>query len=157
MKRPLFSQIASTLEAFNNCMAATPRNDEWAARHTSTVDDLTEQFMPSGSGIDSGCTFDWDESKPNRMVFNTSYHHMNDHGYYDGWTEHKIIVTPSLTSQFDLKITGRDRNEIKEYLADVFQSALSDEIDHDANGFFSPDLRARQAEFKAKVASGEIT
>jgi len=60
---------------------------------------------------------------------------MNESGAYDGWTEHKLIVSPSLLFDLDLRITGRDRNGIKEYLHDVFSAALQTEIEHDANGF----------------------
>jgi hypothetical protein len=156
MKFPLFRCIASTLQAYDNCQTRNPVNTEWAVKHTATIDHLTKDFMPSGSGIDSGCAFDWSSSTPEKLVFLTSYHHMNESGMYDGWTEHKVIVTPSLCSDFDLKITGQDRNEIKDYLSEVFSSALEDEIDHDETGYFSPALRAAQAAFKAKVASGEI-
>jgi hypothetical protein len=58
------------------------------------------------------------------LVIVTSYHHMNDAGMYDGWTDHKVIVTPSLVHGFVLRITGRNRNDIKEYIADLFQQSL---------------------------------
>jgi hypothetical protein len=38
-------------------------------------------------------------------------------------------VTPNLGHGFDLKITGPNKNDIKEYLADVFHTALSQPID----------------------------
>jgi len=43
---------------------------------------------------------------------------------YDGWTEHKIIVTPSLMAGFNLQITGKDKGQIKEYLCEVYQTWL---------------------------------
>lgn len=156
--RPLFSLIASTLEAYDNCTrngATQSQKAEWTARHRDTIYDLVENFMPSGSGIDSGTKIDWEQSTPLRLVFNTAFHHMDEMGGYDGWTEHKVIVTPSLTCAFDLKVTGRDRNEIKDYLGEVFNSALSEEIDRDETGYFSPSLRAAQAAFQASVAKGE--
>lgn len=82
--------------------------------------------FPSGSGFDSGTTFNFEESKKDKLVFDTSFHHMNEHGFYDGMTEHKVIVTPSWHS-FDIKVTGRDRNQIKEYIADCFYSVLNEE------------------------------
>jgi hypothetical protein len=53
---------------------------------------------------------------------------MNDGGYYDGWTEHTVILTASLTSGFDIKITGRDKNSIKDHLYETFSLALQKEI-----------------------------
>ena len=50
---------------------------------------------------------------------------MDEHGGYDGWTEHKIIVTPSLVYGFELRVTGKDRNDIKDYIAEVMHGALS--------------------------------
>ena len=51
----------------------------------------------------------------------------DDVGMYDGWTEHELHVTPSFGG-IDLRITGRDRNETKGYLYDVYAIALQAEI-----------------------------
>jgi hypothetical protein len=77
------------------------------------------ELLPSGSGIDSGIQFDEDKSNPNKLIFKFSFHHMSSDGYYDGWTEHKLIIKPEFGS-FDLNITGKDRNMIKDYLYDMF-------------------------------------
>jgi len=82
---------------------------------------------PSGSGIDDGTKLD-DTSTANKLVFNTGFHHMNENGYYDGWTDHQVIVTPSLAYGFDMRITGRDRNDIKDYLYEVYDCWLRSEI-----------------------------
>ncbi len=119
-------------------------NSEWLASHTATIDSLVKDFMPSGSGIDCGTKFDWDASScerqaageyPSRLVFLFSFHHMNENGMYDGWTEHKAIVRPSLQFGFSLTITGRNRNGIKEYLHEVFSADLSAELEHTSEGF----------------------
>jgi hypothetical protein len=82
---------------------------------------------PSGSGFDSGTTLNEEKSKENRLVFDTAFHHMDEWGGYDGWTEHQVIVTPSLVFGFTLRITGRDRNGIKDYINDVFSCWLKEE------------------------------
>lgn len=97
---------------------------DWEQICQDRIDKLVKEYMPSGSGIDMGTGFDWYASKPNKLVFNFSYHHMDEHGFYDGWTDHKCIVTPSLAWGFDIKITGRDRNQVKEHLHECFDSAL---------------------------------
>lgn len=69
---------------------------------------------------------------------NTSaYHFMNDAGMYDGWEDYKLIVTPSLTGDFDMRITGKNKGDIKEYLYDAFRSALSEitHVDYKDNRF----------------------
>ena len=42
--------------------------------------------------------------------------------------EHQIIVTPDLEFGISLRITGLDRNDIKDYLAEVFYCALKAKI-----------------------------
>lgn len=86
-----------------------------------------EAALPSGSGIDRGTIIDRERSRPDRIVLVCSFHHMNEHGYYDGWTDHEVIVRPSLAWGFTLRVTGRDRNGIKDYLHDVYMHALREE------------------------------
>jgi hypothetical protein len=125
MKRPLYQAIASALQAKENC--AKSGNTEWHDRHQANIDLWVRNYMPHGSGIDSGTHFDT-ASTPNKLIFTLGYHHMDEGGSYDGWTDHKAIVTPSLTSRFDLRITGRDRNQIKDYLADTYYEALTQTV-----------------------------
>lgn len=92
------------------------------------IEEFCRDNAPSGSGIDAGTTFNFDESKVEKLVFNTSFHHMNENGFYDGLTEHKVIVTPSFCMYPAVRITGRDRNFIKDYLADVFDSFINEPV-----------------------------
>jgi hypothetical protein len=89
---------------------------------------LVKDYLPSGSGFDAGTTLDEGASSPDKLVFDTSFHHMDEHGGYDGWTEHKVIVTPSLAHGCDLRVTGRDRNDIKSYIGETFAHALDTEV-----------------------------
>lgn len=96
----------------------------------NALTDYVHKQGPNGSGIDNG-TFIHETSTSKRVVLITAFHHMNDHGTYCGWSEHKLIITPEFTG-FDLKITGRDRNGIKDYLGDLYHSWLSSEAEHPA-------------------------
>ena len=122
----LYQQIASCLTAIENCRKTG--NTEWQQRHAETIESLVKNHMPSGSGVDSGVAFDYQGSKPNKLLFQTAFHHMSDEGMYDGWTEHGVVVTPDLALGFGLRITGRDRNDIKDYLGELFHEALNAEI-----------------------------
>ena len=82
-------------------------------------------LLPSGSGIDNGIKFLWDESTPEKIMFFFEFHHLNENGYYDGWTGHNIIITPSLQHDFNLKITGKNKNGIKDYLHDLFSDVFT--------------------------------
>jgi hypothetical protein len=81
--------------------------------------DLVKRYMPNGSGIDAGTEIVWEKCTRDRLVFSFGFHHMNEHGYYTGWTQHTAVVTVDLTG-LNVKITGRDRNSVKELLHDVF-------------------------------------
>jgi len=124
MNSKLFATFASLVDARLRCEQTN--NDEWFHNHTARITELLDE-MPSGSGFDSGTKLDFDASNADRLVFITAFHHMNDGGYYDGWTEHNVIVTPSLIHGFNLKVTGRDRNQIKEYIHEMFANALNEE------------------------------
>lgn len=121
-----YQVIATAVQARINCKERA--NTEWFDRWTETIERETNN-LPSGSGIDSGVKFDFDVSTPEKLVFNFGYHHMNECGMYDGWTEHSLIVTPSLQFGFHLRITGKNRNDTKDYLHEIFQYALSEEVE----------------------------
>lgn len=84
--------------------------------------------LPRGSGFDSGSQFLWDESTSEKLIFKTAFHHMNDCGMYDGWTEHLVTVTPSLLFGYKIAVSGRNRNDIKDYIAECFELVLSDYV-----------------------------
>lgn len=121
----VYQVIARALGARIRCEQAN--NREWIVKHQDRIDELVEDF-PHGSGYDSGTKLD-DSSTEERLVFNTAFHHMNENGMYDGWTEHQVIVTPSLETGYSMRITGRDRNQIKEMMADDFHMALDKDIE----------------------------
>ena len=124
--RPLYRELAALVEARQNCVKSG--NTEWQDRHEARMLKLVNRLMPSGSGFDVGTSFDVGASHPDKLVFMTEYHHMYDNGMYDGWTRHEVIVTPSLAHNYNLRITGRDRNGIKDYIAEVFGYALEQEV-----------------------------
>ena len=97
-------------------------------RASDRLDYIEKEFLPSGSGFDAGTKIER-ESSVNKIVLLTSFHHMNENGYYDGWTEHKIIIKPCLQFGFTFTISGRDKRQIKEYIEDMLQEILSREID----------------------------
>jgi hypothetical protein len=120
--KPIYQHIASALVAIGNCRRNG--NTEWEERHRERIEKMVREHLPSGGGFDSGTSFDEDSSSADRLVFDTSFHHMHESGMYDGWTDHQVVVKPSLAFGFTLRITGKDRNGIKEYLADCFDLSL---------------------------------
>lgn len=122
MKLPLYQLIARAGDALDYC--AKRGSEEWV----QVWEDLLaqcEELLPSGSGFDAGTKIEY--ASASKIVLKTAYHHMID-GYYDEWTEHVITVLPNFMYDFDLKIGGRNKNDIKEYIADVFYEALRREV-----------------------------
>jgi len=122
MNTSVYQHIAQLVLAIDNCKEKG--NKIWEDNHTETIDSIVKKSLPCGGGFDCGTEFNFSESKPDRLVFTTSYHHMNENGMYSGWTEHKVIITPSLAFDFDIRITGKDRNDIKTYMVDIYDAAL---------------------------------
>ena len=122
MQQKLYQSLASAIDARTRC--ENTGNSEWFARWTDLIERIERTRLPSGSGFDNGTTVDLDKSSGERLVLNTSFHHMNEDGYYDGWTDHTITVKGSLVFGFDIRVSGRNRNDIKGYISEVFQNCL---------------------------------
>lgn len=145
MFKPLYTVLASTLSAYQNCCETG--NTLWRDKRLSRLQALVLEHMPSGSGIDTGTKLRINADKPKRnalgkqtkkgrvgstpekLVFDVAFHHMNDVGMYDGWTEHTVTVRGSLQFGIRLTIGGSNRNEIKDYLHEVFDLALREEVE----------------------------
>ena len=126
MNNKIYRTLANLIQARMGCIA---RN--YPHPVISSHDEAISKIMstaPSGSGFDSGTKLDLEASNRNKIVFTTAFHHTNENGYYDGWTEHKITIRPDLIFGFDMKISGRDRNQIKDYIGDVFSAWLEEEV-----------------------------
>jgi hypothetical protein len=119
---PLYKQIAESLQALRNCEAALDKSD-WRDVHKARIERLVYLHMPGGSGFDNGTKLDFDSSTPEKLVFNTAFHHMDDSGYI-GWTDHRVIVTPSLAFEINLRITGRNRRDVKDFIHECFATSL---------------------------------
>lgn len=128
MAHYLYSELSRTVDAYHRCTSNPEQYGEWAHKHAERVSELVRAHMPSGSGFDSGTQLDLDASHADKLVFTTSFHHMDDDGYYNGWTEHTVTVVPSLAHKFHIRVSGRNRNDIKDYIAETFGTALETEI-----------------------------
>lgn len=119
-KRPLVVELVSRIQAARACQKSG--NSEWEKKHHDVVRQL-EEYLPSGSGFDSGSIVDLGSTTDTKLVIHTSYHHMGENGMCLAWTDHQVIVTPSFRG-IDIRITGKNRNDIKDYIAEVFYDAL---------------------------------
>ena len=122
MDKKLYQAIAGRIQARENCIRSL--NASWERSHKDAADAMARNALPSGSGFYMGTKIDWEKSNSERIVFSVSFHHTDVYRGYDGWTDHSVIVTASLTSDFNIRVTGRDRNDIKEYITETFLHAL---------------------------------
>lgn len=126
MKSTIAARIASLHAQRERCMERN--NTEWKLRAESEIETLIDNHLPHGSGIDNGVTFNFDKSRPSRLVFEFGYHFMDDHGFYDGWGDFQCVVTPDIANSYNVEIKGRNRRDIKDYLHEIFSYALGREI-----------------------------
>lgn len=89
------------------------------------LDTLAADFLPRGSGFDSGCTV-ISPLKNGALQIKTSFHHMDDGGGYCGWTDHVVTVKPCLAFEFSVKVSGRNYRGIKDYIGEYMSDCLSD-------------------------------
>ena len=129
-KQPLYQLLAGITGARLNCIANENQDQnrmEWTDRHTDRIESLVKDYLPSGSGIDSGVTFNFDKSTADKLVLDSSYHCMDDMGGYDGWIDFTVIITPSLQFGFQMDITGDfSRHDLEDYLHEVFSHCLNE-------------------------------
>jgi len=133
VKLPLYRLIARAGDALRH--ATNNGNEEWQQAWQELLEKC-EELLPSGSGFDAGTEIEYAGS--DKIVLRTAYHHMID-GYYDGWTEHTVTVIPSLAHGFDIRVGGRDRNNVKEYIAEVFVDVLRQEVVWDGEKLTLPE------------------
>lgn len=110
-------ELAKMIHNYESCVSSG--NIEWRDKWENNINEICKN-LPSGSGIDAGMQIQLSASSPDKIVFFFSFHHLNENGYYTGWTDHLLIITPNLMFGFDMKITGRNKNQIKDYLYDTF-------------------------------------
>lgn len=128
----VYRKLAQLVGAYHRCKSpdANESQREWADKHAQTIRDLCSRYMPHGSGLDADRSgkLDLANSSEEKLVFWADFHHMDEHGSYDGWTSHMVTVRPSLALGFRLSISGPNRNDIKGYIGQAFEIALNAEI-----------------------------
>ena len=86
---------------------------------------FTEEHLPRGSGFDGSTGIDANNSTRNSIIIWTEFHHMNDLGYYDGWSTHTFTMTADLEFGFELEHTyeGCEEHEA-DFIFDHMREAL---------------------------------
>ena len=129
MNRKVYQELARLVLARQNCIKSN--NHEWKDKHETRINFIVKNFLPSGSGIDSGNTIDLEKSNDEKLIIYSSFHAMNEDGYCDRWIDFTLIVKPSLSFGILLDIKGKfgNRQDIKEYLYDIYRESLEQVIE----------------------------
>lgn len=134
--------IAAAFELWARCSGADWRDG--ARTHGAAIKALVADYLPNNSGCDV-TVFDFDESRVDRLIFMREFHHADFLGRDDGWTSHRIIVTPSLARGFDVTVTGRNRNDVRAHLFRTYSHALAQSL---------PDLEPDGAPLPPSLEAG---
>ena len=124
-RKPLYRALAMEIDRYKRGIES---GAPFADMAEDRLREFCRDFLPSGSGFDSGCYVEIEESRRDKIVIRCDFHHMNESGYYDGWTTHRAIVTPCLLYGYALRVTGKDKRGIREYIGDTIGHCLDSEI-----------------------------
>lgn len=127
-KIPVYKFIAQSLSRIGYYSKLTDGREKRADSIFSDLRTWVKRNGPSGSGIEMGTALS-EKSTPEQIVFGTHFHHVDEHGGYDGWTEHSVRVKASLLFGIDITVGGRNRNDIKDYLGELYQQWLLSEME----------------------------
>lgn len=121
---PLYAHLATAANVVNFLDKPDKPLHSVEVRCAAEIEYIEKNLLPSGSGFDKGVRVEVSKCRYDRLVLRTAFHHMDEHGSYDNWTDHEISVTPTFLG-CEIKATGRDRNGIKEYIEEAMYQVLS--------------------------------
>lgn len=135
----VYEKLAMCVNALRNSLKTN--NQECVGEHKKDIAKYLDKYLPRGSGIDNGMFFSHLQSDDNKMVICSSFHVLDENGFYDGWIDFTVEIYPAFVGGINLKIEGNftnrvncireDASDIKEYLYEVFYDALVQEIGGD--------------------------
>lgn len=133
MERKVYEALDAAVGAYKNSAYQFITGAEMASKWGDVINHIEKNYLPNGSGFDRG-TKVVEEKCVNgvKLVLSFDYHHMDENGYYDGWTSHTVVVA----AHFDgirLKVQGalpRKYRHNKEYFEDTMYHALTRTINH---------------------------
>lgn len=122
----LIARISQTLQQRRRLLREGRQHTD-VFRNSTEVLRALEKHLPSGGGLDKGGTIAEELFllETRCIVFYTSFHHMNEGGFYDGWTQHKVKVRPDFDG-IRVDVTGRNRNGILDHIAETYRHTLLD-------------------------------
>ena len=109
METTVISRLAGLIYAWKSSVAENKM--EWAENHKKAIIELVDNDLPFGSGIDNGTRIDLSRSTANKIYLSCDFHRMDENGFYDGWIEFSLVITPDFISGLSIRITGGTESE----------------------------------------------
>ena len=124
----VYQEISGLIDAIQRCQESGSNN--WAMKHGQRLQMIVDIYLPSGSGIDDGCSINVSDSTPEKIIIQSSFHTMNSNGFYGKWIDLSVTVRASLQFGLDLKIVGQfgKDQDLKDHLDETFQYCLIQEV-----------------------------
>jgi hypothetical protein len=88
----------------------------------------TLERLPHGSGIDRNWGILNCSNPSKRIVLDNSFHRMDNNGSYCGWLPFKVVITPSLWSVIEIRVTGCSKHPgVQDYLEETLRDYFLEE------------------------------
>ncbi len=131
----VYQVIANKLNA-SLMLAKNNIQNEWSEKHPEDIEKIVNEYMPSGSGFNTGTNFSFEKSNPEKLIFESEYEYMNNNGMYAGSIPFTVTVKPSLIGEIDVTVSGRFSKlptylgeDLKDCIVETFNNCLNKEID----------------------------
>jgi len=111
--------VGQLMGAIEGCLVQN--RAEWQAKHEHTLRQFVRETAPCGqTWYSTGLNIK--KSSTTQLVFRGAFRHE------DRWTEHTITVKPNFGLGFTFKISGLNKNDVKDCLKEMFTNWLSSEV-----------------------------
>ena len=139
-ERNLFTEC-SRVSSTRDSAASKQKPSSWKEQAHQPHHDPRALVPPERrAGFDTGTLIDFDKSTAEEVnVSITQFHHADDGGY-TGWTSATVTVRSSLVFGFRITVSGRNKNDIKDYI-------------HECKNELEPQFRRAEAPMTAEERS----
>lgn len=90
--QPLYRTIGDVCRVINRCR---DDREDLFTENWESLEYLEDEFLPSGSGLNSGCTVRDEESGPEKIVLDVTYEYSEEGVYMEDW-DLVLTVSPTL-------------------------------------------------------------
>jgi len=121
------ARIALQCERIRNATrSANERTEHNVADARRIIEHLVKNHLPSGSGVDAGCEVIEGKTNLEKLVLSVPFHHMDEHGGYDGWSVYRVTVQETFIG-LCAHATGGRKSE-RDYVRELIEHACGEVV-----------------------------